>query len=251
MTRLLAVLLALLALAGCSGGSEPESAPTSASSPTSTPSVVVPPPTPPAKGACYRLDYDAALADHSDAEPVRCSAEHTSTTYFVGDVPTPTAEAAATRCPERLSGFVRGQDLRLTMLRPIWFTPTPEERAADARWFRCDVVAVASDGRLAPLAAPIGDLERYAMCGTAEPGSPDFRRVICSRPHAWRAISVVPFSARDYPGEAAVRDAGQEPCEAAGAEAADNALDYRWGYEWPTRDQWDAGQRYGRCWAPA
>ena len=255
MTRLAAALLALLALlalAGCSGGSEPESAPSpSTSSPTSTPSSDVPPPAPPKKGACHRLDYDAAVADHSDAEPVKCSSTHTAATYYVGDVANPVAQAAAAQCPEQLTDFLGSGDQRLTMLRPIWFTPTPEDDAAGARWFRCDVVALASDGKLAPLTDPIGDLDRYAMCGTAEPGSPDFHRVICSRPHTWRAISVVPFTARTYPGEAAVRDAGQDPCQAAGAAVADDSLDYRWGYEWPTADQWAAGQRYGRCWAPA
>lgn len=246
MSRLAALVLALLVLTGCSGGSEPESAPTpSASSSTPTPSAV-PPPAAPKKGACHRLKYDDAIAAHNDAKPVKCSTEHTASTYYVGDVLNPTEQVAALQCTDRLE-----QDTRLTMLRPVWFTPTPEEIAAGARWFRCDVVAVASDGKLAPLSDPLGDLDQYAMCGTAEPGSADFRRVICSRDHTWRAISVVPFSASTYPGEAAVRDAGQEPCETAGAAAADDALDYRWGYEWPTREQWDAGQHYGRCWAPA
>ena len=246
MTRVAAVLLALVVLAGCSGGSDPESAPRpSTSSPTATPSDV-PPPAAPESGACYRIGYDDAIASHNDARPVKCSAGHTSTTYYVGEVLNPTEQVAALQCTDRL-----GQDTRLTMLRPVWFTPTPAEIAAGARWFRCDVVAVASDGELASLSDPLGDPDQYAMCGTAEPGSADFHRVICSRPHTWRAVSVVPFSSASYPGEAAVRDAGQEPCETAGAAAADDALDYRWGYEWPTREQWNAGQHYGRCWAPA
>ena len=37
--------------------------------------------------------------------------------------------------------------------------------------------------------------------------------------------------------------------EAARAIASD-ALDYEWGYEWPTKEQWQAGQTFGRCWAP-
>ena len=262
MTRYAAVLLVLLALAGCSGGSDPESAPTpsaSSSSPTSTPTTAVPPASP-KNHACYQLAYDAAIADHSDAKPVSCGRPHTATTFYVGDVPNPVEQVAATQCPERLDAFLGGgtEDRQLTMLRPVWFTPTPEERDADADWFRCDVVALAADGKLAPLTGPVAGAldeaesrDRYAMCGTAEPGSPDFQRVICSRPHTWRAISVVPFTARTYPGEAAVRDAGQAPCQAAGAAAADDALDYRWGYEWPTAEQWDAGQHYGRCWAPA
>ena len=40
------------------------------------------------------------------------------------------------------------------------------------------------------------------------------------------------------------------PCEDAGREVAEDALDYEWGYEWPTAEQWAAGQTYGRCWAP-
>ncbi len=31
---------------------------------------------------------------------------------------------------------------------------------------------------------------------------------------------------------------------------ADDALNFQWGYEWPTEKQWDDGQTYGRCWAP-
>ena len=260
MTRYAAALLALLAFAGCSGGSEPESAPTpSASSPTATPTAVTPP-APPKNHACYRLDYDAAIADHSDAEPVSCQRPHTATTFFVGDVPNPVDQVAATQCPERLDAFIGGttEDRRLRCCDRCGSRPLPRSSHAGAGWFRCEAVALAADGRLAPLTGPVAGAldqaesrDRYAMCGTAEPGSRDFHRVICSRPHSWRAISVVPFTARTYPGEAAVRDAGQEPCQAAGAAVADDALDYRWGYEWPTAEQWAAGQHYGRCWAPA
>ena len=28
-------------------------------------------------------------------------------------------------------------------------------------------------------------------------------------------------------------------------------LEFSYGWEWPTRRQWAAGQRYGYCWAPA
>ncbi len=119
------------------------------------------------------------------------------------------------------------------------------------------MVALAADGELAPLSGKVaGTLnrpdgrDRYGMCGTAEPGTPAFDRVICSREHAWRAIQVVPFRGATYPGVAAVRTAGEQPCQDAGAAVADSALDYQWGYEWPTAEQWKAGQHYGRCWAP-
>ena len=31
---------------------------------------------------------------------------------------------------------------------------------------------------------------------------------------------------------------------------SNGSLKYTWSFEWPTRDQWDAGQRYGYCWVP-
>ena len=53
-----------------------------------------------------------------------------------------------------------------------------------------------------------------------------------------------------YPGLAKVKDAGQDTCADAARAIASDALDYEWGYEWPTKDQWEAGQSYGRCWSP-
>jgi hypothetical protein len=35
------------------------------------------------------------------------------------------------------------------------------------------------------------------------------------------------------------------------AGSADDPLDFTWSQESPTREQWDAGQRYGICWVPA
>ncbi len=148
-------------------------------------------------------------------------------------------------------------DRRLSMLRPVWFTPTVEQSDAGASWFRCDVVALAADGELASLAGKVAGVldtaegrDRYGMCATDQPGAKDFKRVICSRDHSWRAIAVVPLRAGPYPGSGTVRAAGQAPCRDAGASVAADSLNYQWGYEWPTAQQWKDGQRYGRCWAP-
>ena len=92
--------------------------------------------------------------------------------------------------------------------------------------------------------------DRYAMCGTAEPGAADFARVICSERHSWRAITTVPFRAGAYPGLEKVRAAGEAPCQDAASAVADDSLSFQWGYEWPTAEQWEAGQTYGLCWAP-
>lgn len=275
--RAVAVALLVLALTACTGSDEPSSSPTPTPSdtPSSSVSSSVPPratPVPaPAVKACYSLAYAEAVAPTSTAKPVPCDRRHTTATFAVGRLDTVVdghllavdsdrvQEQVSSVCPARFGTFVGGtvEDRRLSMLRPVWFTPTVEESDAGASWFRCDVVALARDGELAPLSGPLAGVlgteegrNRYAMCGTASPGTPKFSRVICSDEHSWRAIAVVPFAPGKYPGEQKVRAAGQTPCKDAGASVAADTLDYQWGYEWPTAEQWRAGQTFGRCWAP-
>ena len=133
------------------------------------------------------------------------------------------------------------------------------------------MIAVTGDSKLAKitgdlsgaLAKPAGRAD-YGMCGTAQPGTQEFSHVLCREDHSWKAISVLDLADKAtkgsirgrrgeggaYPGEAVVRNAGQTACDDAAREVADDALDYEWGYEWPTKAQWQAGQTYGRCWAP-
>lgn len=269
-----AALAAAVLLTGCSDDGSPEEPAAGSATPTtasSGPSTAAEPPAAPRKRACYQLAYDAALAPTSDADPVPCGSPHTALTYHVGPLDAVVAghllavdsqhvrDQVAATCPERFARFVGGsaEDRALSMLRPVWFTPTVEQADAGASWYRCDVVALAGNERLAPLTGRLaGALDRdasrgrYAMCGTAEPGTPRFERVICSAEHSWRAVATVPIEGERYPGVRAVRRAGEDPCRDAGAEAADDALDYEWGYEWPTAAQWAAGQHHGICWVP-
>jgi len=226
--------------------------------------------------ACYDLGYDAVLEPTSEAAPVDCSATHTSRTYAVGDldlvvdghllaVDSVAAQAQpAERCPGRLADFLGGtpDDLRLSVLRPVWYAPTVEQSDAGADWFRCDVIALVRDEELGPLTGRLegvlgrpDEAERWRVCGTAEPGADDFERVACSEQHSWRALSVVDLDEGAdegaYPGEDVVSSAGDGTCEDAARDAAADPLNFRWGYEWPSAEQWEAGQRYGLCWAPA
>lgn len=264
-TALVALLLALTA--GCTGDdAEPDPAPSSAAPKPTATAVPAPP-----NGACYRLSFEGALAATTQAEQVECDQEHTSTTYLVGRLDTlveghllavdsaRVLRAIGQTCQRRLLGLVGGtrDEVRLSMLRPVWFTPSLAQADDGASWYRCDVIAVAGPDRLAPLppsmrgvlSRPAGR-DRWGMCGTDQPDSPRFERVLCSAPHTWRAIAVVDLGSGRYPGERAVRERGQAPCEDAGREVAADALNFQWGYEWPTRQQWVAGQTYGRCWAP-
>ncbi len=259
----------LLVATGCSGDDEPGDEPES--SPAVSPSAAPAPPAAPERGDCYRLRFRAAVAPTSEAAARDCAKAHTSETYAVGELDTvvdghllavdsaAVQDQVAGTCPTGLGDFVGGteDDLRLSMIRPVWFTPSVEASDLGADWYRCDAVVVngssslvATTGSLAGILDRDDDREAVAMCGTAAPDDQQFTRVPCSEEHTWRAISVVTFPGGDYPGEAAARDRGAAPCEDAANQQAADPLDFEWGYEWPTAEQWEAGQTFGRCWAP-
>lgn len=276
-TALLAVAVsAVLVLAACDSDDTDPPAADQAPSTTPTPVVAPPPPPAPLVGACYRLSYDEALAPTSDDSPSSCVKGHTSQTFAVGQLDLVSnghllavdsdavQKQVSHRCPAQLASYVGATEaqLRLSLLRPVWFTPTVEQSDAGASWYRCDVIAVTGDKTVAKidhdlagaLKQPAGRAE-FAMCGTAQPGTAQFSRVLCREDHTWKAISVIDLADQAkkkgaYPGEDAVRNAGQDACQEAARAIASDALDYEWGYEWPTKDQWDAGQTYGRCWSP-
>jgi hypothetical protein len=273
MRRLVLALVGLVLVAGCTsdpGTPDPSPSPTPSST---APVTAAPPPAAPAVDACYQLSYDEAVARSNTSSAVPCTQKHTSQTYAVGAldlvsgghllaVDSDAARAqVAQQCPRKLAAYVglSPEQLRLSMLRAIWFTPSVEEGDAGASWFRCDLVAPEGDSELAALARSLkGTLKdpsaaaTFTMCATAQPGSPGFTHVPCRADHTWKAISVVDLPAKKaYPGEKAVRSAGEDgTCADAARETASDALDYQWGYEWPTAEQWAAGQTYGRCWAP-
>jgi uncharacterized protein YceK len=271
--RLVAVTLAvelagaLVGLTGCSSP-EPEADPTpTAATTTATPG---PPPTAqpqprPKAGDCYDLSYDEALSPTSRQGPVACASDHTSVTYAVTTLPEVQAghllavdsdrvqEAVATICRTRFKAYVGGTTLerRLSLLRPVWFTPSLRQADRGANWLRCDLVALSGDSGLARLTDdPKGKPQAYALCGTAQPGTKNFSRVLCRDAHSWRAVSTVDLPGSKYPGEQAASSRAAGPCKQAGASNADDPLSYQWGSEVPTRAQWEAGTRWATCWVP-
>lgn len=268
------LLAGALALAGCTGdGGDAPSADESRA--TESPSVhrASAPPRP-GNGACYRLTYDDAVAPSSEAEPVSCRERHNAQTFHVGSLDLVLAgrllavdserarQQVGTVCGRRFARYVGGsaEDRRLTMLANAWFRATLEQSDAGQAWFRCDVIATAAPGRLAPLTGRIqGVLDtaagagRWGRCATAKPGRTGAQHVVCSSPRArWRAVATVdvPAGAKGrYPGERTAERAGNA-CEDRARSRAPDPLTFTWGYEWPTREQWRAGRRHGFCWMP-
>ncbi len=286
MRRLLALATAVTLLgaaAACSGdpgpAAQPTSTPTGTSGRTSAASpseTATPPPTAtaapaPDNGTCYRLSYDDAIAPTAEPATAPCPGLHTAETYVVDRVDNVVdghllavdsdrvQEQVARSCPARLSAAVGGSedDLRLSMLRAVWFTPTVEESDAGADWYRCDVIALKGPEQLARvrgslegvLGTPAGR-DTFGMCGTAGPDDPDFTRVLCREPHSWRAFAVIDVPGTTYPGPRAITEAGETPCQDAAADLASDPLDYEWGFEGPDKAQWQSGQTFIRCWSP-
>ncbi|MDO7867171.1 septum formation family protein [Nocardioides jiangxiensis] len=270
--RITPLVLAAGLLLGTAACSDPKPA----AAPSSTP---MPPPTaaaapvPPAHG-CYDLSYQAALASTSDARPVDCSKAHTVRTFFVGQADTLTAgghllaidsekvrRQMATTCPQRFASYVGGntEERRLSMLSPVWFGPTLKESDEGQSWLRCDVIALASEGRLARLGGRLEKVldkadgrDRWGRCATAKPGTRNAHQVICSVDHAWRAVATVDVKGGPkgaFPGAKAA-DAAGAACEDKVRAKASDKLSFTWGWTPPTKAQWDAGQHYGFCWAP-
>lgn len=261
------------AVTGCSPAEE-YPAPTATPTPATSPD---PEPTRPTRGACYRLSLSELLAPTSAAPSLPCKRRWTARTFHVGPLdgaatgPKVSVDSAsaeqlmAAECPRRLAEYLGGtaRQLRLTVFRAVWFTPTPVDAAAGADWFRCDLVALATPDRLARLTGNVrgvlSDAERsapYSLCGTAPPDRPGFERVACAEDHTWRAVGSVDLDSAAYPGRRAARGAAERRCVEEARGMAADALDFRWGFEWPTRAQWTGsagtpGQRYGVCWAPA
>lgn len=287
-TRALGVLLAGLAvlgvLAGCSAGRDAtDPAPPSPSRDggadttartTQAPAPVSAPPAP-ERGACYRLTLDQLARSSNDSDPVPCPDRHDAQTIHVGrldldvaghrlavDADRVRAQMADT-CRARMAAHVGGtpEDRDLGRFEVVWFAPTLDQAGRGADWFRCDLVAIAGPDRLFPLPPPgrtagvldgADALATYGLCGTAEPGTRGFARVICGRRHSWQAIATIPLSGGDaYPGAAAVRRAGDDACRDQASAAADDPLTFEYGWEWPSRQQWQHGQRFGYCWVPA
>jgi len=267
------VLATALGLVSCGDDEAPSTSRPAADPSTYSPSLLPTPthtPDPrPARDACYRLTMDEAIAPVVSRPAVACRTRHTAQTFKLGrldlhvdgrfrsaDSPKVQARLAST-CRTLLREHVGGsvEDLRLSMVRVVWFTPEFEDLEAGADWFRCDVVALAGPERLAALPRSskglVASSDRYAMCGTARPDDKDFARVPCSQDHSWVAVSTVDLPGESYPSAERAAQLMEPRCRDVAQARAEDSLDFTWSQERPTKEQWRAGQHYGICWTPA
>ncbi|MDN5894416.1 MAG: septum formation family protein [Nocardioides sp.] len=267
MTALLVVVLS-----GCQSADGPDKA-TPSEKPTSTATPAKPAPRPEV-GTCRAMTYKQSSAATDESRRVQCKKDHTAQTFFVdtfasvidGHLVTVDSDHAqsqiSAQCPKHFDDYVGGteEERRLSMLSVAWFSPTVEQSDAGQDWYRCDITLVSSPEKLGKLTGDLKGVldtpegrDRFGMCSTGEPGTPQFKRVVCSSNHSWRAIGTIdvqPAKGDAYPGLKAAQESGGS-CEGDARARADDPLSFRWGYEWPTKQQWNAGRHYGFCWAPS
>ncbi|RLV49568.1 hypothetical protein D9V37_06485 [Nocardioides mangrovicus] len=272
MRRLLLLVLLVLLVSGCASGGAPAAKRSTTRSPSPSATTSQAPDPPPQVGQCYQLTYDAATSPTTDVPAVPCSQAHTAVTIYVGridpvvdghlltvDSATVQTQIAQT-CPTKVGGWVGGdQDTqRLSRFTSIWFSPSLTQADRGADWFRCDLVAVRGADDLATLATTknvLSDadrgLDRYGICGNSAPSAKRFSRIICAQPHQWQAVKVVAIAADAAYLGAKAQAAADDSCKVEAQQRATDPLVYKWSFEWPTKHEWDDGQRYGLCWVPA
>lgn len=226
-------------------------------------------PAPPPQGACRRLTPADLTRAVDDSARTPCREPHTARTISVGALDArvlagsgadslTVAEQAAEQCDRSFSRYVGGstEDRRLSRLQPVWFTADEQAIAAGALWVRCDVVAYETDERLATLPRALAGVldgnggAQLGLCSTKAPQAERARNIACGLPHEWRAFSVIPLGGGSWPGVDAVRDQGDERCSQQARTVQGNPDEWRYGWQWPTKQQWQVGISYGYCWAP-
>jgi hypothetical protein len=282
--RLAAVLAATLLAGACSSGApsadrtprSPGTPVTSAAPSSVAPTPVRPTPTPPPPPlhGCYRLTAGQLTQPTNASATVSCTGPHTAATIFVGRLDTVVDGHAvavdssvvqrqlATTCPRKLAGYVGGSGgtRALSRFNVVWYSPSLVQSDRGADWFRCDLIlfAVADTLQQLPPTSRLrgvldrpGALSTYGLCGTAAPGERGFSRVVCARPHSWRAVDTIRIGdGSRYPGETAARRAGNAQCRDLARARSGGSLKFRYGWEWPTAEQWARGQHFGYCWVP-
>jgi hypothetical protein len=261
--RLLAgttTVLALLALAGCSGDQGTDTDPEQVDA-VSAPEV----------GACRLLTPDDVALASNATRTVDCEQRHTAETYAVGDLPAELQDVAhddpriatwaATTCQTGLQELL-GADESLTMrsvLSWAFFRPSTEAWEQGARWYRCDAVGGDDQSRsYVALPATVRGLlaerperrDRWMACavGASVDGAP---KIPCTRPHDWRAVGTIKVGEPDspYPGDQQVRATSEDFCRTFVGGWLGYPDDYDYGYTWFREAEWAAGNRRSVCWA--
>jgi len=224
--------------------------------------------TPPKVGVCRHLSA-ADLREPSNATPVLpCARSHTAQTFAVGTLPAETGSSYDDKrhgtfvfdtCSAAFRDFL-GIDGSLALrvqLAWAWFRPSKRGWDHGARWYRCDVVG-GPEGAAVLRALPA---EARGLFSSAAPDAwltcargatvPHSKKVPCSEPHDWRAVTAVKVGQPQdpYPGDRIVQVRSRDYCSDWVGAWMHYPPDYDFGYTWFREAQWATGNRRSVCWA--
>lgn len=255
----LACLGAVLVLTACGGGDQG----------TNTDPRQVDTTQAPETGACRVLTPEDLAHDSNATRTIDCAKEHTAETYLVGQFPPTFGKAAydatevaafgADACRQAFMTFLE-TDESLAMRTIVgWALFRPSEKAwkEGARWYRCDVAGgTAQSKTLVTLPTSARALlkgrpgDQWLACGTGDSVATG-KKVACSRPHTWRAVTTIKLGQPDdpYPGDDVVEARTQDFCSDSVAAWLGYPVDFDFGYTWFHAAEWAAGNRRSVCWA--
>lgn len=254
--------IAILAIAcvvgvGCTSGADDTGSPATNSPRGSN----VPPP--PEIGQCRNTPARNQVNDRFDDTPVvSCARTHTLETV---DVIEPTekltpslAKQLADNCGAAVWNYLNGVQHTFYKLVPVYYSPSPEQRAAGQSWVRCDVGVQARWGVYPPvepqhtsLHNALGeDPARFRVCISELP-DPDRNQplVSCKQPHRAELLSDrLTFNTSRYPTAALLQKHGRSGCARTIA-GRDDIEELQTTPDWESEENWDPSRPvYGWCW---
>jgi hypothetical protein len=256
---LLVLLLPLTALAACGGKEIPAGADPAQVDSTKVPQV----------GACRNLRRAEIAQPTNAGKLVPCTEPHNAETFAAGELPGRFAKAdyddpdldtwAYSTCGSALSEHLGATEsvVMRAILSWVWFRPSESAWDHGARWYRCDVIGGGAGARhyldlpttTKGLMAEKPD-DHWMTC--ARGADPDHgAKLPCSKPHSWRAVSVIKVGepGDPYPGDAIIANKSKEFCSSSVKAWLGYPTDYDFAYTWFSEPEWKAGNRRSVCWA--
>lgn len=205
----------------------------------------------PAVGDCHLLSFNQTYEPADTKPAVACTSKHTTVTVAVVPMPEDIDWESAdvykkmvVPCHRALDATL-GRTARARALSAyswVWFMPTPEERAAGARWVRCDAILPAGKSlRPIPDTTPLLEkpqTNRVWRCLTAKP----YYLTHCGSRHSYRATGLVLMGFDTYPRPREARSLALAKCPS-------RISSHYWRYSYPDRWEWRAGHRFLQCYS--
>jgi hypothetical protein len=205
----------------------------------------------PAVGQCFDMSADELAGASYVEAPVDCAAAHTARTIAVAQLPADLAYASTGKLTRfALETCLPAQRkalgtsllrMRMSAYNVGYFLPTVEQRAAGARWLRCDLVLGGASLEPLPAKLELGRLpyeKSVSRCLTGR----DFQLTVCSSRHAFRATAAMKVTASRFPSEKVWQRLGTRRCR-----SVVTSRSYRFG--WPSKAAWKAGDRALVCYS--